>query len=308
MILEYTASPNDAGVPLGLVLRRSMAVSDTLIRKTKREKRRLELNGKPAYTNEIVSAGQKILIDLPDYPALNTSVLPDEPDQVSLLYSDPYLLAAWKPAFLQTHPSPSAPAGSDTLENRVQKLLKIPAHPVHRLDRETSGIILLACSPYIQSVLQNEMQDGRFRKEYHAVVFGIPPDPSGTIEAPILQESPENFTRIIHPNGQPAKSYYEKVASFRISSQPVSLLRLIPFTGRTHQLRVHLSSLGFPILGDFRYGTNESVSFSNAIGLTRQQLCSDKITFEHPVFKNQIVVSGKNDLEIMEYEKEPILA
>ena len=109
---------------------------------------------------------------------------------VTVLYEDDALLAVRKPAPLQVHPSPSAPRGADTLEGRVQSYLHSGAHPVHRLDAETTGIVLFAKLPYAQAHIQRQMRTDAFRKEYLAWVCGVPAAPEGVIDAPIFRSSP----------------------------------------------------------------------------------------------------------------------
>lgn len=100
---------------------------------------------------------------------------------------------------LQVHPSPSAPRGADTLEGRVQSYLRGGAHPVHRLDAETTGIVLFAKLPYVQAHIQRQMQADTFRKEYLALVCGVLPESEGVIDAPIDRVAPDSFTRAVLP-------------------------------------------------------------------------------------------------------------
>ena len=298
MLLTYRVCAQDEGTPLGLLLRRQMAISDTLVRQTKRESRPILVDGKHRFTNQAVHAGERVFVDLPDYPplCLNEGMRPNE--NLSILYQDAYLLCVWKPAGLQTHPSPSAPRRSDTLEARVISALGAPAHPVHRLDADTSGIVLFARFPYVQSVLQSQMQTGSFSKEYRAYVFGVPEALQGTIQSQILQTSPESYTRIISDNGRPAESRFRVLASFSKGDSTFSYLLLHPISGRTHQLRVHLTSIGHPILGDNRYATSASLRLSQELGISRQQLCCIRLAFIHPITHEPLVVSSREDLEL----------
>ena len=137
------------------------------------------------------------------------------PAEVDILYQDDALIAVRKPAPLQVHPSPSAPRGADTLEGHIQR----------------------------------QMQADTFRKEYLALVCGVLPEPEGVIDAPIDRVAPDSFTRAVLPGGQRAVTRYRVEAALR----DISLVRLFPVTGRTHQLRVHMAHIGHPLLGDTRY-------------------------------------------------------
>ncbi len=132
--------------------------------------------------------------------------IPSFAPPVHTLYEDEALIAVQKPAPLQCHPSPSAPRGSDTLEGRVQVHLGAPAHPVHRLDAETTGVVLFAKLPFAQAHIQRQMQEGTFRKTYFALVCGSPEPRCGVIDAPIARIEPDSFTRAVLPDGQHAVS------------------------------------------------------------------------------------------------------
>ena len=137
-----------------------------------------------------VGAGRTIRIPLAEY---------DKPGDfsasgdVAVLYEDDALLAVRKPAPCRFTLS-SAPRGAITLEGRVQRYLHSGAHPVHRLDAETTGIVLFAKLPYAQAHIQRQMQAGAFRKEYLAWVCGVPAAPEGVIDAPIDRIAPDSFT------------------------------------------------------------------------------------------------------------------
>ena len=208
-----------------------------------------------------------------------------------VLYEDDALLAVYKEALLQCHPSPSAPNGSDTLEARVQRYLGAPAHPVHRLDAETTGIVLFAKLPFAQARLQQQMQTGAFQKTYQAWVYGVPEPPQVEIDAPIARETPDSFTRVVRADGQRAVSRYELLRTAPVPSSEAALLTLHPLTGRTHQLRVHMAYIGHPLLGDARYASPESAAASRALGLVYHQLSAVALRFLHPVTGESIRVS-----------------
>ena len=299
MLFEFTVSEGEGGMQLDSFLRESRGVSSALYRRARREGRTLTADGRPRYGNQPVHPGERVAVDLPDYdpPSCPPEALSGA-EPVCVLYEDSWLLAAWKPAFLQTHPSPSASRGADTLELRVAARLRAAAHPVHRLDAETSGIVLFAKHPYVQSLLQRRLQTPEFRKEYRALCAGVPPQAEGRIDAPIARISEESFTRRVCPDGQRASTRYRVEGVFHapLPGGAVSRLTLFPETGRTHQLRVHLSSLGCPILGDGRYGSAYSSALSLALGVPRLQLCACALRFCHPVTQKEVILRRQDDL------------
>ena len=290
MRLTHTVRPEEAGMTLQHVLRSVMGLSSRQARIAKQQGA-VTVDGAPFFSNQKVAAGMVVCVEL-SYYAAETRAAEVPRATVRVLYEDEALLAVHKPALLQCHPSPSAPGGSDTLEARVTSHLGRPAHPVHRLDSETTGIVLFAKLPYAQAHLQQQMQDGTFRKTYQAWVLGRPDPCEGVIDAPIARENPDSFTRIVTPDGQRAVSRYRTLRSMTIEGgTELSLMELSPVTGRTHQLRVHMTHIGCPLLGDTRYHTAASDVVSRRLGLHYHQLAAVSLRFIHPVTGGEISVS-----------------
>ena len=256
MFLSYITTESDGALTLDQLLRGSLSLSAKEAREAKRLG--LTVDGAPFFANQRVGAGRTIRVPLAEYDRPGDFSVSGD---VAVLYEDDALLAVRKPAPLQVHPSPSAPRGADTLEGRVQSYLHSGAHPVHRLDAETTGIVLFAKLPYAQAHIQRQMQTDAFRKEYLAWVCGVPAAPEGVIDAPIDRIAPDSFTRAVLPGGQRAVTRYRVEAALR----DISLVRLFPVTGRTHQLRVHMAHIGHPLLGDTRYFTAESANLSEIL-------------------------------------------
>ena len=286
MTLTHTVTPQEDGLTLQALLRGPMALS---ARQAREAKATLTVDGAPFYANQPVRAGMVVRVELMGYAGAARPGAKETPLRV--LYEDDALLAVFKEAMLQCHPSPSAPNGSDTLEARVQRYLHAPAHPVHRLDAETSGIVLFAKLPFAQARLQQQMQTGAFQKTYEAWVLGTPHPPQGEIDAPIARETPDSFTRVVHADGQRAVSQYELLRTVPIPGGEAALLALHPLTGRTHQLRVHMAHIGHPLLGDTRYASPESAAASVALGITHHQLAAVALRFEHPLSGEPIALS-----------------
>ena len=163
MLLSYITTESNGTLTLDQLLRGPLSLSAREVREAKRLG--LTVDGAPFFANQRIGAGRTVAIPLAEYDMPTDFSAPAE---VDILYQDDALIAVRKPAPLQVHPSPSAPRGADTLEGRVQSYLRGGAHPVHRLDAETTGIVLFAKLPYVQAHIQRQMQADTFRKEYLA--------------------------------------------------------------------------------------------------------------------------------------------
>ncbi len=247
----------------------------------------LRVNGESVHTNHPVMPGDKITVLLqeeePEYPA--------EEGNLTVLYEDAYILAVDKPAGMLIHPSRNRITG--TLANLVQghyRQCGVTAafHPLTRLDRDTFGIVLIAKNSHIHALLQQ----GRVQKTYHARVFGGPEAEEGTIDAPIARKELPSLLREIRPDGKPS------VTRFRVLDREgeTSRLALEPVTGRTHQLRLHCAYMGYPILGDPQYGTEESQAYAHSIGVYTQLLCAKRIEFVHPITGESMCLESTMDV------------
>lgn len=294
MLLTHVVSPEEDGLTLQALLRGPLRLSQRQALAAKREDR-VRVDGMPSFSNRRVRAGQRVSVELGGFaqekaPGDQASGALQKP---VVLYEDGALLAAFKPPMLQCHPSPSAPGWSDTLEARVRAYLGASAHPVHRLDAETSGIVLFAKLPYAQAVLQRQFSEGAVQKTYLAWVFGRPEPARGMVDAPIARSEPDSFTRVVRADGQRAVTEYDtlRTAPAGQGGLPVSLVSLHPVTGRTHQLRVHMAHIGCPLLGDARYGTEESGALSRELGLAEHRLCAVSMRFLHPLTGESLSIS-----------------
>ena len=158
-----------------------------------------------------------------------------------------------------------------------------------RLDRDTFGIVLLAKNSHVHSLLQ--LCD--VQKIYHALVFGGPEETTGTIDAPIARQPLPSLLRCVSPEGKESRTAFQ-VLERRFGC---SKLALQPITGRTHQLRVHCAYMGFPILGDPQYGSEESQAFSQNMGLPYQMLCAKSLDFTHPMTGEKLHLESRLDAE-----------
>ena len=250
---------------------------------------RIRVNGEPQRTNYPVRPGDVITVRMaeeePEYPA--------EDGPLDILFEDDWLLAVDKPAGMLIHPSRARNEG--TLANFVfgyyQRTGQRSAfHPMTRLDRDTFGIVLLAKNAHIHALLQTV----DVVKTYHALTFGGPQEKCGTIDAPIDRRPLPSLLRFVGPEGKPS------VTKFCVLEQQEKWMKLAlqPVTGRTHQLRVHCSYMGWPILGDPQYGTEDSLAYSQTLGLAHQMLCAKRLEFIHPITGESMVLESNMDAKI----------
>ncbi|MBQ8996420.1 RluA family pseudouridine synthase [Candidatus Saccharibacteria bacterium] len=215
--------------------------------------------------NEKYEKSAKLHLDI---PAIG---LPEDFVPPEIIFEDKNVRVVNKPAGLL-----SMVKGEYSLEPTLENYGLL----VHRLDRDTSGVVILAKNPETQRLLRRQFQDRKVHKTYLAIVEGHPRLPEAKIELPIARNLKHPTTFQVDPNGKPAETYYRVLKS----NDKYSLLELKPITGRTHQLRVHLKYIGTPILGDRVYGKSPaSRLFLHAQSLEITIPVSDRRTFEAPV-------------------------
>ena len=273
MVLTHTALR--AGRLSGF-LKEEMGMSTGLMNRLKWQNA-LYVNGVAVHTDYPVQPGDRIVVELlepaPEYPA--------EDGELSVIYEDAHLLAVDKPAGMLIHPSAVRLTG--TLANLVLGYFRRTGqdcafHPVTRLDRDTFGIVLLAKNSHVHAKMNELHNAGQIRKIYHALTFGGPEKDTGVIDAPIARRPLPSLLREVSPEGKPSVTEYAV-----LSRGSHCCLALRPVTGRTHQLRVHCAYMGFPILGDPQYGTEESQAYAAELGLKSQALCAYSLEFPHPI-------------------------
>ena len=159
-----------------------------------------------------------------------------------------------------------------------------------RLDRDTFGIVLLAKNAHVHALLQTVP----VKKTYHALVFGGPEAEAGVIDAPIARKPLPSLLRYVGEEGKPSVTEYRVLERDR----KLCKLALRPVTGRTHQLRAHCAHMGFPILGDPQYGSEESQSFSAELGLCHQMLCAKRLEFAHPITGKAMKLESHMDVDM----------
>ena len=268
--------PADFSGPAKDFLRKQAGISLTLWRKIK-SKNSFFVNGLPLSPGSaFVRPGDIITYTTEQTSSLRATRLP-----LTICYEDDAVLVINKPAGQLVHPTTKE--HDQTLANAVlyyyQKTNQPYAfHPVHRLDRNTSGLVLLAKEPQIQHLLTTGMQK-HFQRSYLALVEGQVSVAEGLIDAPIGRKPGSIIERMVYPAGQEARTHFRTLRS----SPDFSLLFLRLETGRTHQIRVHLSHLGHPLAGDDLYGGSLNE-------IARHALHACALSFLHPVSGKQIQV------------------
>lgn len=213
--------------------------------------------------------------------------------ELDIVYEDPYLLLLNKPGDILVHPVHNE--RTNTLVNGVKwyyqsKGDKSSIHPIHRLDRETSGLVLFAKNSYIHNIMGQQLERREIEREYLALVHGRPIKKEGIIKFPIL-ELPGK--KAIAEHGKEATTKYQVIKFLETNA----LLRLKLLTGRTHQIRIHLKALGHGIVGDSLY--HEKSQF-----ISRQALHAFRIQFYHPVTLKKMVFTSKLPRDFLDLLKD----
>ena len=228
----------------------------------------------PAYNGDIIDVAYD---ERPEEPF----EVPDR-EGVHIVYSDRNIIVASKPSGMVTHPVSYHQSGTLT---DIYKDFRI--HPVSRLDKDTTGLILLARDPYSHYALASGHNSGGFYKEYRAICHGSFDPPLGIIDSPIGRRSDTKMLRRVTASGAGACTEYETIDSYH--GGEISYLKFILHTGKTHQIRVHCLYSGHPIVGDPLYGpnSNENAHYCSSMDhdskINRQALHAYRLSFRHPI-------------------------
>jgi 23S rRNA pseudouridine1911/1915/1917 synthase len=295
--ITYQVTELEEGWLVKTVLQRRLGVSRKLLSRIKLTERGVMLNGERVYISVPVRAGDIISISLEQ--EMSEDILP-QPIPFDIVYEDNALLIVNKEPGIIVHPTHGH--YMNTLANGVvhywqAKGEKYRFRPVHRLDQETSGIIAIAKNAYIHQHISEQLIAGQVTKKYIALVHGCPQPVSASIDSPIDRDPQEPHRRIVTADGYPALTHYEVKACYGQGA----LVELRLETGRTHQIRVHMTSIGHPLIGDkmYRYlGFDEldeqEQTSMNALDtlIDRQALHAAELGFIHPLTGEQMVFSA----------------
>ncbi len=271
--MEITYQVKEALAPISVraFLKNNCGVSQGLWRRLKWHGT-IAVNGTPIKaTMAMVQQGDTVTCHLPE----SSDIVATEMD-MDIRYEDDYLIVLNKPAGILVHPT--GKDHTNTLGNGLKYYYQrtgqnVDFHPVHRLDRNTTGLVVVAKLPQLQSaltqpgnitqkILQAKNITGKlFKRSYLAIINGILPTQAGVIDLPIKRHPDSIIQRICAPDGQFAETHYQTLAV----NNGKSLIRLELKTGRTHQIRVHMAAIGFPLLGDDLYGGDTKLTNRQAL-------------------------------------------
>jgi 23S rRNA pseudouridine1911/1915/1917 synthase len=293
--IELVAGPEHEGQRLDVALAAHPAVGSRAAAQRLLDGGAVTVDGRARPKRHRVAAGERVEAELPE-------VSPVDPGDAGagvpyeVVYEDDRLLVVDKPAGVVVHPAPGHETGTlaQALANRGAAGGADAWRPgiVHRLDRDTSGLMVVAKSDATHRALQELIRRREMRREYLALVEGRPDARSGTIDAPIGRDRRDRLahsTRTDTP--RPAVTHFEIERMF----PRTTLLRVRLETGRTHQIRVHLAAIGHPVCGDGQYG---GAICGKRLGLTRQFLHAAKLAFKHPATGAPVVCESNLPVDL----------
>lgn len=277
--LEFVVTQECEGVRVDTLLRSRLHLSGTVIKRIKWLEDGILLDGVRVNTRVIPKVGQVLSVRLSD-PERRSGVVPT-PGEVDIVYEDEDIVVVNKAAGVSVHPGPGHYA--DTLGNFlvyhfIQTGQQADFHPVHRLDRGTSGLLVCAKHAHAQERLKLQLHTPDFVRTYLAVCEGVPEPRAGVIDAPIGPVPGSLMAQRVYPDGKPARTHYEVLHTVG----EYSLVQMVLDTGRTHQIRVHMAYIGHALVGDFLYG-RECPEL-----IERTALHAHRLHFCHPVTGNEM--------------------
>ncbi|MBA9085019.1 23S rRNA pseudouridine1911/1915/1917 synthase [Fontibacillus solani] len=284
--ITYKVTELEDGWLLKTILQRKLGVSRKLLSRIKLTERGVMLNGERVYISVKVKSGDMVSISLEK--ETSDDILP-QPIPFEIIYEDDALLIVNKAPGIIVHPTHGH--YTDTLANGVVHYWKgkgeaFRFRPIHRLDQETSGVIAIAKNAYIHQHVSEQLIAGQVSKKYIALVHGCPASVEGEIDGPIDRDPNEPHRRIVTEEGYSALTCYKVIRSM----EQASLVELLLGTGRTHQIRVHMTFIGHPLIGDKMYQVGGVTDNSEMNGwITRQALHAVELGFKHPLTGEDLI-------------------
>lgn len=278
---EFTASDIDGSIKIRLFLKKC-GFSTSLIAQVKMGG--VYLNGENVHMRAEVKNGDKIEVYLKE----------EEPSEIKsidipldIIYEDEYILAVSKPRDMPVHPSlgNSLPTLAECVMSYFRGSFVFRA--VNRLDRDTSGLVIIAKDPLTAAVMCNSIKNGGLKKKYIAILANAPKEIIGEINAPIERESADSIKRAVRNDG---KQSFTKYKVTKLLDDGRAMAEIEPITGRTHQIRVHMAYIGAPLYNDFLYG--EKV----ADGTYFLHCC--ELKFTHPITKEALTLTSSPNFDI----------
>ena len=271
--LTHIVTPEEEGRTVRSLLKGRWHFSSHAISRLTRVENGIRVNGVHARTTAVLRAGDKVEVESGDHRPPRCAPVPGN-WPLPVVWEDEDLLVVNKPAGMTAHASsflPDTPTVAGALA--FSRGTDFIFHPVSRLDKGTTGLMVIAKSGYVHDLLRRQLHTDAFRREYRGVCLGVPDPPQGTVDLPIGRAEGSAIARQIRPDGEAAVTHYEMLET----RNGLSLLRLLPETGRTHQLRLHMATLGCPLAGDWLYGKEDPTL------IPRPALHSCALELVHPV-------------------------
>lgn len=248
--MEYIINEKTDKIILKEFLKKEVGLSSRMIKMLKKHEKGILVNGEHANVLKILAKGDIVTLDFNDEIEDTNEFLEKSNIPLDIIYEDENYTIVNKGANMPTHQS--IKHYKDTLANALAYRYRNKPYvfrAINRLDKDTSGIVVTANNRFFADILSRKLKNGDFHKQYIAVVVGKTEE-FGKVEAPIKREQESIITRVVADDGDFALTEYKTI----LSCDEISVLLVTPITGRTHQIRVHMASIGHPIIGDDLYG------------------------------------------------------
>ncbi|OGX68404.1 MAG: RNA pseudouridine synthase [Paenibacillus sp. RIFOXYA1_FULL_44_5] len=302
-LLSYVVPQEENGWTLKTILQRRLHISRKLLSRLKQSAEGILLNGKMMYVSDKAAAGDMVEISVPQEKS--EDILPQDLP-INVIHEDEHLLIVNKPAGQIVHPTHGH--YTHTLANAVvyywqSRGQSFRFRPVHRLDQDTSGVLIIAKNAYAHQYIAAQMIQNTVEKQYIAFVYGIPAERIGRIDQPIDRNPADPFLRMVMPNGYEAKTRYQLMEPYK----DASMIALWLETGRTHQIRVHMKHIGCPLIGDKLYvpEIQEQAALKPEADtwIERQALHAAKLSFIHPGTQERIQFTAEMPSDMLRLEE-----